>query len=624
MPDIMQEKLEQKYQDVIHQLIPVNSLSPMFQEHLIHQAEIVKIPMGNRLFEQGEKCGSLYYLLSGDVDTFTDNVLVKTISAGTESSRSAINQNFSFSATTKSQVILLIVKQALVERLVILDGKVDLVDMANFEMSTDWMTQVLSSEVFAKVPPANMSRMFKQLDEISVKKGDQVITQNMAGNYFYIIKEGRCVETRKCIDTDETITLAELEVGNCFGEEALLSDQNRMTTVTMLTDGRMMRLAKNDYDELTKLSSVKKVNFEQVSSAASQETVWLDVRFKDEFSKSHLRHSQNIPFDQFEVELTELSREQSYILYCDTGIRSAVAADWLSEKGFDVAYLIGGIRQYSGESSMTEKLVDGLSDSLKDDQETINRLPEKYGEITESMGEQIMAVDQRIRDLKEMFSTESILAKEWLETDPPMEDFGVLIEARKKIDQIESNPTPSLHEKAGDSINGDFKVLRKQLETAQHHLEEERSRIARQETGPEQQELILKRVSDELEAIKNRLRYQEKYDLKRRESFEIQLATERKKMHEQLAHFSLGLEQQQSRDMEIEKMHHATALQTRQIIEKFKDAQKQYSLRQQKKHSNGEKAITGTNRTSDCKSSSGAGRKATGSGIITHSSETIE
>ena len=88
--------------------------------------------------------------------------------------------------------------------------------------------------------------------------------------------------------------------------------------------------------------------------------------------------------------------------------------------------------------------------------------------------------------------------------------------------------------------------------------------------------------SDELETIKNRLKAKESFELKRRESFELQLATERKKMREQLARFSMGLERQQSKSMEIEKIRQISALETRQIIEKFKDAHEQYRSRQQK------------------------------------------
>ena len=48
----------------------------------------------------------------------------------------------------------------------------------------------------------------------------------------------------------EGIKLAELGVGDTFGEEALIAEAKRNATVTMLTDGVLMRLNKQDFREL--------------------------------------------------------------------------------------------------------------------------------------------------------------------------------------------------------------------------------------------------------------------------------------------------------------------------------------------------------------------------------------
>lgn len=579
----MQERLEQKYSDEIYQLNPVNRLSSVFQEQLLRQAEIVMIPSGNLLYEQDEKCDSLFYLLSGDVELYTDQELVKTISAETESSRVAINQSIFFTAIAKSRVVLLIVDRSLLEKLVVLESHRD--QIGDF-LNESWSSQFLSSEILSKIPPANLLKTFNALEPMIVKKGDQVITQNMPGKYFYIVREGCCVVTRHNYETGETVTLAELEVGDYFGEEALLSDQKRNTSVTMLESGTLMRLARKDFDEVIEEASLVSVNFDQATSQIKQGAIWLDVRFNDEFEQHHLRQSENLPLDQLEQELHKLSTNNSYIIYCDTGIRSSVAATLLSERGFDVSYLEGGLRQYSDEKNMSETWIDGLSDRVRNDEKPTSRLPEKQADdmtnISESMGEQIMAVDRRIRDLKAMFTTENLLAQEWLDIDQPAEDLGILIEAREKIEQIENMPANTLHKQAMNGSDSELGLLRKQLESAQNHIQEERNRVTTDDKDSEQKELTLKRVSDELEVIKNRLKEQETFELTRRESFEQQLATERKKMREQLARFSTGIERQQTKSMEIEQIRQAAALETRQIIEKFKQVHEQYRLRQQK------------------------------------------
>ena len=577
-------KQEPDYNDEIRRLIPINNLSPLFQDHLMYMAEIAMFPSGNLLFKQDEKSDNLYYLLSGDVDLYIDQEFVKTITDGAEHARFALNQNISCSAVAKSRVILLTIERSHVERLVILDSDKDL----NNEENAGWMAQLFSSEVFAKISSANMQKMIARLDAMNVKKGDQIITQNMPGKYFYIIREGRCEVNSRNFETDEKVTLAELGVGDCFGEEALLSDQKRKTSATMLTAGSLMRLARRDFESLVQKPVLKGMNFEQASSSISQGAFWIDVRFNDEFLQSYLRNSRNIPLDQIEKEIPRLSKQQSYIMYCETGHRSSSAAAMLSNDGFDVSYLEGGIRQYSGENSMSETWVDGLSDVLRDEQETTKNLPEKQSSSvvgSKGIGEQIIAVDRRIRDLKEMLATENLIAQEWLENEHPSEDMSLLVEARKKIDHIEKIPTTIAHNKVKDEGDSDSELsqLRKQLENAQSHIQEERNRVTTDDDeGLEQKELTLSRVSDELETIKNKLKKQESFELSRRESFEHQLSTERKKMRQQLARFSTGLERQQTKSKEIEEIRHSAALETRQIIDKFKLVHEQYRLRQQK------------------------------------------
>ena len=581
----MQEKLEKRYHDKIHQLIPVNGLSPLLQEQLVRQAEVVMIPAGNSLFEKDKKSDSLFYLIDGDVDLFKGKDFVKTISASTEHPKVAINQNVAFSGIAKSRVVLMMVKRSLIESLVILDGNADL----EKEESIDWMSQLLASEFFTQIPPVNRKKVFKLLDSMIVKKGDQVITQNMAGNYFYVIREGRCVVTRHDFETNETITLAELEPGDCFGEEALISDQKRTASVTMFNAGQLMRLARKDYDELIKQPLLNMIDFKTASSRINEGAKWLDVRFKDEYLQYRLKDSLNIPFGKLEQALETLSKDKVYLVCCDTGVRSSVAVDLLRGRGFDASYLEGGLQQHPEGTDMSDKWLDGFSDFLRNEK-TISDIAEEKKEpsdINASMGVQIMEVDRRIRNLKELFNTEKTLAQDLLENSlsekQSPEDIKLLIEARKRIDQI-GNETGNdeTQNETNDSGANELRVLRKQLETAQNHIQEERGRVSRDENGSKKRELTLKHVSDELETIKSQLRKQESFELKRHESFENQLATERKKVREQLTRFSSGLARQQSQNMEVTKVRQAAALETRQIIERFKGAHQQYRLRQQK------------------------------------------
>jgi CRP-like cAMP-binding protein len=106
------------------------------------------------------------------------------------------------------------------------------------------MTRMLQSDAFIKLPPADIQRLLQTLRSVPVSAGDVIIRQGDEGDYFYIIKEGSCSVTRLASGEGWDVPLAELGKGDCFGEEALVSDATRNATVTMLTDGTLMRLSK--------------------------------------------------------------------------------------------------------------------------------------------------------------------------------------------------------------------------------------------------------------------------------------------------------------------------------------------------------------------------------------------
>ena len=114
----------------------------------------------------------------------------------------------------------------------------------------DWMTILLQTKAFHKVPPANIQALFMRMQKVTFAAGESVIRQGDEGDFFNAIVKGKCVVTRETPLSREGIKLAELNVGDTFGEEALIAEAKRNATITMLTDGVLMRLAKQDFREL--------------------------------------------------------------------------------------------------------------------------------------------------------------------------------------------------------------------------------------------------------------------------------------------------------------------------------------------------------------------------------------
>jgi phage shock protein E len=66
--------------------------------------------------------------------------------------------------------------------------------------------------------------------------------------------------------------------------------------------------------------------------------VILDVRTPSEYSEAHIEGAVNIPVDELETRLTELSQDDEILVYCRTGNRSSTAVELLEDAGFTKLY----------------------------------------------------------------------------------------------------------------------------------------------------------------------------------------------------------------------------------------------------------------------------------------------
>lgn len=218
--------------------------------------------------------------------------------------------------------------------------------------STDWRRMSgmfavdnLTTGVFASLPPANIQSLLAKFIRMPVKRGDQIIKQGEPGDYYYLIESGRCKVSRQVAGS--SLQLAELKAGNAFGEEALVADTVRNATVVMKTDGVLLRLSKDDFNELLRAPLLQKVDGLEAGRRIANGATWIDVRFPAEYRSDGFQAALNIPLDDIRQALAALDPEKEYIVYCQTGRRSSAAAFLLSQRGFNAALLDGGMRAYA-------------------------------------------------------------------------------------------------------------------------------------------------------------------------------------------------------------------------------------------------------------------------------------
>ena len=331
----------------IRSLSPINSLNPENAQELIKKISATAVQAGHYLFKKGDADKVHVYLLKGEVELLQDKKVVKVIKAGSSDGQQPLAHGFPrpLSARAKSDSVITKINSDMLDIMLTWDQtgsySVEAVDEDDDE--TDWMTRILQTRAFHRIPPANIQAMFMRMESVSFKPGEKVIEQDAEGDYFYIIKEGRCLVTRSTPANPNGVKLATLSVGDSFGEEALISDSKRNATITMLTDGHLMRLNKEDFNSLLNEPLLNWVDYDEGRKLVEGGAVWFDVRLPTEHKAKHIKGSINIPLIFLRMKANSLDTDKKYVIYCDTGRRSSAASFLLNEKDIETFVLRDGV-----------------------------------------------------------------------------------------------------------------------------------------------------------------------------------------------------------------------------------------------------------------------------------------
>ncbi|WML45283.1 rhodanese-like domain-containing protein [Neobacillus sp. PS3-40] len=76
----------------------------------------------------------------------------------------------------------------------------------------------------------------------------------------------------------------------------------------------------------------------------------IDVREPKEFDAGHILGSRNIPMSQMKLRMKEIRSDLPVYLYCQSGMRSGRAAQFLYRRGYrDLTQLQGGFKGWTGK-----------------------------------------------------------------------------------------------------------------------------------------------------------------------------------------------------------------------------------------------------------------------------------
>jgi CRP-like cAMP-binding protein len=344
--------MEEKAVDLeqLTQFSPLDGLKAENLHALAKKTSMRELPAGRLLFREGDTDKKTYFLVTGAVELRANDKVVAVVRGGTPEARNPLapSQPRRFTARAIETIEYISIDSDLLDVMLTWDqtGSYEVSELRGGNQAAhadDWMTTLLQTKAFHRIPPANIQAVFMRLQRVTYKTGEVVIKQGDEGDYFYVIVRGRCAVTRETPLNKEGIKLAELGVGDTFGEEALISEAKRNATVTMLTDGALMRLGKQDFTTLLNEPMLQWVDFAQGAEIVRDGGKWLDVRLPSEFQNFRVPDAINIPLYFIRLKLNALDRNVRYVVCCDTGRRSSAGAYILSERGYDAYVLKGGL-----------------------------------------------------------------------------------------------------------------------------------------------------------------------------------------------------------------------------------------------------------------------------------------
>lgn len=357
----------------LQKLEPLTNLSTERLEELVTLSYVDRLPIGMSVFREGDIDNQTVYLLDGDVQlTSSDGKVDKVISSKQKEALYPLDdsQPRQVSCVASSRIEVVRIDNSVLDYMMMWDQmavseegqpeaevavsegatqpaeKTPAAAVENVpppgEEDRSWIRRMRHIMAFKNMPPANIKSLLERMETLLVHNGDVIVQQGTPGDFYYVLTEGTAKVTR-------TIELAELEPGSSFGEEALVSGSVRNASVTMTSDGMLMRLSMENFNELLKDPLLDRVSPDEARERVNKGAQWLDVRHAKEYHHNHLPKAINIPLHEMRIRMGELDKEKHYICYCGTGRRSSAAAFLLVQNGYQASVLSGGVQVMAQE-----------------------------------------------------------------------------------------------------------------------------------------------------------------------------------------------------------------------------------------------------------------------------------
>lgn len=353
--------------EVFSQFAPISDLKGPFLSEILRQVRVISVAKGTMLFKRGKILTDHFFLLEGEVDLINNEFGVERVKSGTERANRVLN---TYSPTAVSAVAKTHVRYCTLNADILAkqlaraknpsaglkspaasdatagsDNCDPGIEVGELSDSKDWMTCLLQSPLFTRIPWSQLQELFNKFETIEVICGEKIIREGAPGDYFYVLAAGSAVVTNRLGSVD-----LELKEGDYFGEEALISAAPRNASVSMSSAGVLKRLSAEDFATLVREPVIKYVDWRNLEAMKKPLKI-IDVRLPMEFRASHLSGSVNMPLSRLRESLQDLGQATLYAISDEAGPRADIAAYILCQAGFDAVILKNAAQSQLSEVS---------------------------------------------------------------------------------------------------------------------------------------------------------------------------------------------------------------------------------------------------------------------------------
>jgi len=340
----MQQTAHQIDTATLRELKPLSSLNDNDLRRLAACANIIQLEPGERLAVSAHKNDKLDYLLAGDIDLLNVHRAKQRVHQDTLQARNPLNEaliQYSEIRARSHSALLRIDQERLEQMLQTHWDKGYEIEELQIESDAHSMSSLLQNRCLLALPPDNIETVLALMTPVEIKAGEMIIEQGSKNDGYYTIIAGRAKVTRRPSDNAEEILLAELGPGASFGEEALITDECRNASITMITAGILMRLDKVHFNTYVVDELLENIEYSDMIKRLRNGAKLIDVRSTDEFVRNG--HGMHIPSPMLRLRLQNLSKGREYIFCCNNGKQSTAAAFIATQLGFRASILDKGL-----------------------------------------------------------------------------------------------------------------------------------------------------------------------------------------------------------------------------------------------------------------------------------------